>query len=213
MESNWQELSHIWNQEGWIAGVDEVGRGALFGPVVAAAVILPNSALSILVESKIKDSKQLSISRRHYLAQQIAQLAVEWKIGYATTAEIDRLNILQATLLAMKRAVLKLKSQPSLCLVDGNQFIRDLLIEQQTIIQGDRRSLNIAAASIMAKVWRDDLVVRLGKKYDMYDLHRNKGYGSRKHLLALQKYGPSPLHRQSFSPCQVRGDRKFKSQL
>lgn len=211
MESNWQELSHIWNQEGWIAGVDEVGRGALFGPVVAAAVILPNSALSILVESKIKDSKQLSVSRRHHLAQQIAQLAVEWKIGYATTAEIDRLNILQATLLAMKRAVLKLKSQPSLCLVDGNQFIRDLLIEQQPIIQGDRRSLNIAAASIMAKVWRDDLVVRLGKKYDMYDLHCNKGYGSRKHLLALQKYGPSPLHRQSFSPC--RGDRKFKSQL
>lgn len=192
MESNWQELSDHWNQEGWIAGVDEVGRGALFGPVVAAAVILPNSALSILVESKIKDSKQLSVSRRHYLAQQVAQLAVEWKIGYATTAEIDRLNILQATLLAMKRAVLKLKSQPSLCLVDGNQFIRDLLIEQQTIIQGDRRSLNIAAASIMAKVWRDDLVVRLGKKYDMYDLHRNKGYGSRKHLLALQKYGRLP---------------------
>ncbi|NLQ05317.1 ribonuclease HII [Cylindrospermopsis raciborskii] len=213
MESNWQELSHLWNQEGWIAGVDEVGRGALFGPVVAAAVILPNSALSILVESKIKDSKQLSVSRRHYLAQQIAQLAVEWKIGYATTAEIDRLNILQATLLAMKRAVLKLKSQPSLCLVDGNQFIRDLLIEQQPIIQGDRRSLNIAAASIMAKVWRDDLVVRLSKKYDMYDLHCNKGYGSRKHLLALQKYGPSPLHRQSFSPCQVREDMNFKSQL
>jgi len=204
MESNWQELSDHWNQEGWVAGVDEVGRGALFGPVVAAAVILPNSALSILVESKIKDSKQLSVSRRHYLAGQIAQLAVEWKIGYATTAEIDRLNILQATLLAMKRAVLKLKSQPSLCLVDGNQFIRDLLIEQQTIIQGDRRSLNIAAASIMAKVWRDDLVVRLGKKYDMYDLHHNKGYGSRKHLLALQKYGPYPLHRQSFSPSQVK---------
>jgi ribonuclease HII len=88
--------------------------------------------------------------------------------------------------------------------VDGNQFIRDLLIEQQTIIQGDRRSLNIAAASIMAKVWRDDLVMRLSKKYDMYDLHQNKGYGSQKHLLALQKHGASPLHRQSFSPCQAR---------
>lgn len=204
-ESFWWEFSTDLHIQGFVAGVDEVGRGALFGPVVAAAVILPPATWPQLISVKINDSKKLSSSRRTQLAQQIAGLALDWKIGYASTAEIDRLNILQATLLAMKRAVLKLKVQPELCLVDGNQMVRDLNIPQQTIVKGDGRSLNIAAASIMAKVWRDDLVLRLGYKYPMYDLHRNKGYGSQRHLLALEKYGPSPLHRLSFSPCQVQG--------
>lgn len=202
-ESSWLELSPMSPIPGLVAGVDEVGRGALFGPVVAAAVILPASALSELMAANIKDSKKLSSVRRTQLAQQISVLAIDWKIGFASTAEIDRINILQATLLAMKRAVQKLKVQPEICLVDGNQLVKDLLVPQQTIVKGDERSLTIAAASIMAKVWRDELVLRLASKYPMYDLARNKGYGSPKHLLALREYGPSPLHRKSFSPCQI----------
>jgi ribonuclease HII len=171
--------------------------------VVAAAVILPVDALSILMLDNIKDSKKLSSSRRTKLAQKIATLAVDWRIGYATTKEIDELNILQATLLAMKRAVLKLRVKPELFLIDGNQLVKNLPIPQETVVKGDERSLNIAAASIMAKVWRDDLLQRLALKYSLYDLEKNKGYGSPRHLLALQKYGPSSLHRRSFRPCQI----------
>lgn len=202
-EPSWLELSTLSGIQGLVAGVDEVGRGALFGPVVAAAVILPDHALAKLMAAEIKDSKQLSSQRRTQLAQQICALAIDWKIGFATNAEIDRMNILRATLLAMKRAVLKLKVQPALCLVDGNQSILDLLVPQQTIVKGDERSLAIASASIVAKVWRDDLIVRLAAKYPMYDLERNKGYGSQRHQMALRKYGPSPLHRKSFRPCQI----------
>lgn len=202
-ETSWLELSTLEGIPGFVAGVDEVGRGALFGPVVAAAVILPNHAWPELIADEIKDSKKLSSSRRTQLAQQIGALAIDWKIGFATNAEIDQINILQATLLAMKRAVHKLKVQPTLCLVDGNQSVKDLLVPQQTIVKGDERSLNIASASIVAKVWRDDLVMRLASKYPMYNLERNKGYGSQQHLLALQQYGPSPLHRKSFRPCQM----------
>jgi len=205
---SWLELSLFSLTEnslsqGIVAGVDEVGRGALFGPVVAAAVILPKDAFPQLMASKIKDCKKLSSFRRTQLAQEISALAIDWKIGFATTAEIDQLNILQATLLAMRRAVLKLKVQPTLCLIDGNQSVPELFTPQQTIIKGDEQSLNIAAASIMAKVWRDDLVSRLALKYPLYDLERNKGYGSPQHLLALQKYGTSRLHRLSFRPCQI----------
>ncbi len=205
IEQNWLEFSTYCNTtSGLIAGVDEVGRGALFGPVVAAAVILPDiNSLPQLFTTKIKDSKKLSEHRRTYLAKQIFDIAIDWKIGFATTAEIDSLNILQASLLAMKRAVLKLKVQPALCLIDGNQQIKNFSLEQQTIVKGDSLSLTIAAASIVAKVWRDELIIRLANKYPMYDLERNKGYGSQKHLLAIQNYGISPLHRQSFRPCQI----------
>jgi ribonuclease HII len=198
-KSHWLELSSF---SQLVVGLDEVGRGALFGPVVAAAVILPKDAFPLLMASKIKDSKRLSSFRRTQLAQQIAVLALDWKIGFASAAEIDQVNILQATLLAMRRAVLKLKVQPTtLCLIDGNQLIPGLSLPQKTIIKGDEQSLNIAAASIMAKVWRDDLVSRLALQYPLYDLERNKGYGSPQHLLAIQKYGTSPLHRLSFRPC------------
>ncbi|MBH8576183.1 ribonuclease HII [Nostocaceae cyanobacterium CENA369] len=202
-EFSWLELSAISIIPGLIAGVDEVGRGALFGPVVAAAVILPTCAFPELMAADIKDSKKLSSSRRTQLAQLISALAIDWRIGFASTAEIDRINILQATLLAMKRAVQKLKVQPAICLVDGNQLVKELLLPQKTIVKGDERSLNIAAASIVAKVWRDELVLRLAAKYPMYDIASNKGYSSQKHLLALRKYGPSPLHRKSFRPCQI----------
>ncbi|MBD2493261.1 ribonuclease HII [Nostoc sp. FACHB-280] len=204
-ELEWLEFSStLAGMSGLIAGIDEVGRGALFGPVVAAAVILPADAFTQLIAAGIKDSKKLSSSKRAKLAAQICALATDWRIGFAATAEIDQINILQATLLAMKRAVLKLKVQPVICLVDGNQPMKDLHIPQQTIVKGDERSLSIAAASIVAKVWRDELILRLAAKYPQYDLAKNKGYGSPKHLQALREYGASSLHRKSFSPCQIQ---------
>ncbi len=186
-----------------VCGVDEVGRGALFGSVVAAAVILPASALPELVEAKISDSKQLSAYRREELATKIRAIASAWSIGDASSTEIDQLNILQASLLAMQRAVLNLKVEPQLCLVDGIHPIKDLAIPQQTLIKGDEKSLAIACASIVAKVWRDNLIASLSFKYPMYDLAANKGYGTARHLQALKEYGASPLHRMSFRPCQV----------
>lgn len=197
------ELPAIAGEPRLVAGVDEVGRGALFGPVVAAAVILPVFALPQLALAGVKDSKQLSPVRRLKLSKEIQGLALDWRIGYATAQEIDQINILQASLLAMKRAVLKLKVQPDICLVDGRQPLPNLPLPQQTMIKGDERSLEIAAASVVAKVWRDDLVIRLAIKYPNYDLVTNKGYGTERHRLALQQYGPSRLHRMSFSPCRV----------
>lgn len=190
-------------EQNLVAGVDEVGRGALFGPVVAAAVILPNSALAFLEAAGVKDSKQLSFEQRLQLAAQIRLVALSCQIGIASVREIDRLNILQASLLAMRRAVLRLNPIPQLCLVDGNQRIPLLSIPQQTIVKGDQKCLAIAAASIIAKVWRDELVIRLATKYPPYDLAANKGYGTAKHRLAIQHHGPSRQHRISFSPCRV----------
>ncbi|HAA33079.1 MAG TPA: ribonuclease HII [Cyanobacteria bacterium UBA8553] len=202
-ELNLCELPDLSNSQRLVAGVDEVGRGALFGPVVAAAVILPASALPRLALAGVRDSKQLSALRRLRLAQDIQGLALDWRIGYATSVEIDQINILQASLLAMKRAVLKLKVQPDICLVDGKQSLPNLPIPQQTMVKGDERSLQIAAASVVAKVWRDELLTRLAAKYPNYDLVANKGYGTQRHLLGLQHHGASRLHRMSFSPCQV----------
>ncbi|MBW4519578.1 MAG: ribonuclease HII [Scytolyngbya sp. HA4215-MV1] len=185
-----------------VAGVDEVGRGALFGPVVAAAVILPDSALPHLTTAGVTDSKQLTHPQRLQLADQIYRQAIDCQIGLASAQEIDRLNILQASLLAMKRAILKLRVLPELCLIDGNRQIPTLSITQETVIKGDQKVLAIAAASIIAKVWRDALITRLSPDYAIYDLAVNKGYGTVKHRQALQTYGPSVLHRLSFSPCQ-----------
>lgn len=184
-----------------IAGVDEVGRGALFGPVVAAAVILPEQATEPLLDAGVADSKLLSAKYRSQLVPTIQQWAIAYQIGYASVREIDRLNILQASLLAMKRAVVRLGVPPDLCLIDGNQTIPTLTMRQQSIVKGDQVSLAIAAASILAKVWRDDLMQRLAVKYPQYGLERNKGYGTLQHRQALQRYGASPYHRRSFSPC------------
>lgn len=186
-----------------IAGVDEVGRGALFGPVVAAAVILPESAAAELTALGVTDSKLLSPGQRDRLVEQIRRLATDCQIGIASVREIDRLNILQASLLAMRRAIARLSPPPDLCLVDGNQRIPGLLIPQQTIIKGDQGCLAIAAASIIAKVWRDRLIVRLSARYPSYDLATNKGYGTAAHRLALQAHGRTPQHRRSFKPCQL----------
>lgn len=186
-----------------IAGVDEVGRGALFGPVVAAAVILSEDGIAQLTSAGVKDSKKLTPGVRSRLAIEIKAIAIDCKIGWATVKEIDRFNILQATLLAMKRAILRLNPEPELCLIDGNQKIPQLLIPQQTIIKGDSTSIVIAAASIVAKVWRDELITRLAEKYPEYDLKQNKGYGTAKHRQAIQEHGITSQHRQSFRCCQL----------
>lgn len=185
-----------------IAGIDEVGRGALFGPVVAAAIVLRISSLSQLQEIGVKDSKQVSAKKRQQLVKPIQTLAADWQIACATVAEIDRLNILQASLLAMNRAVTNLKVSPVICLVDGKFPIPNLAIEQKTIVQGDKHSPIIAAASILAKVWRDELMVNLAKKYPQYQLASNKGYPTQPHRSALKRYGLTPEHRTSFRSCQ-----------
>lgn len=187
-----------------IAGVDEVGRGCLFGPVVAAAVILSDEAVTELAAAGIRDSKKLTAIGRKRFAAQIRAIAIDCQIGKASVAEIDRINIFQASLLAMKRSVLKLKVQPSLCLVDGKWPIPDLTVPQQSVVKGDEKFVAIAAASIIAKVWRDELILRLAAKYPEYGLEANKGYGTARHLIALQTYGPSRWHRLSFRPCLKR---------
>ncbi len=185
-----------------VAGVDEVGRGCLFGPVVAAAVILSPTAAEALLKAGVKDSKQLRGAAREILYETIRTHAVDCRIGMASAQEIDRINILQASLLAMRRAIARLSPQPDLCLIDGNRPIPNFAISQQTIIKGDQTEVAIAAASIIAKVWRDRLLVRLDRRYPGYHLASNKGYGSRVHQEALQTLGCSPQHRLSFSPCQ-----------
>lgn len=188
---------------GLVAGVDEVGRGALFGPVVAAAVILPEEQLEPLAGMGVTDSKKLTACQRQELALEIRAVAIACRIGIASVQEIDRLNILQATFLAMRRAVMRLSPPPDFCLIDGNHCIPQLALPQQAIVKGDQKSLAIAAASIVAKVWRDALITRLAVKYPGYDLASNKGYGTNKHRLALEQQGASRQHRRSFSPCVV----------
>lgn len=185
-----------------IAGVDEVGRGALFGPVVAAAVILPAAAIAPLTAAGVTDSKQLAPAKRQQLALQIRQLAPV-AVGLASVHEIDRINILQASLLAMRRAVRLLSPQPKLCLIDGNQRVPKLPMAQETVIKGDQSVLAIAAASIIAKVWRDTLIVRLERRYPGYDLAANKGYGSARHRAGIARLGICRQHRKSFRSCQV----------
>ncbi|MGB3311602.1 MAG: ribonuclease HII [Nodosilinea sp.] len=184
-----------------VAGVDEVGRGCLFGPVVAAAVVLLPSACKQLQSLGVTDSKRLSPARRESLVVPIQTLATDYALGLATIYDIERLNILYASLLAMNRALCRLSVSPDLCLVDGNQLIPNLGLPQQTVVQGDHLHTEIAAASILAKVWRDRLIARLDRRYPGYHLARNKGYGSAAHRLALQTLGPTPQHRRSFKGC------------
>lgn len=187
-------------------GIDEVGRGALFGPVVAAAVIIPKQAIAPLTAAGVTDSKKLSPARRQQLANQIRQSAT-CQVGMASVYEIDRINILQASLLAMHRAILRLHPAPKLCLIDGNQKIPGLEIAQRTVVKGDQHELAIAAASIIAKVWRDSLIIRLDKRYPGYDLASNKGYGSAKHRAGITTLGICRQHRRSFRTCQVADEK------
>jgi len=186
-----------------IAGVDEVGRGSLFGPVFAAVVVLPLENIPDLVQLGVKDSKKLSVLGRQKMFQALLSCGCTYRLGYATAKEIDQLNILQASLLAGARAIKKLKEEPVCCLVDGQFPLPSLSIPQYTLVKGDTRSPLIAAASIIAKVFRDDLIIRFAKKYPQYGLSSHKGYPTAMHRQALQKYGASPQHRFSFAPVKA----------
>ncbi|MGB3570773.1 MAG: ribonuclease HII [Phormidesmis sp.] len=191
------------NKQLIIAGVDEVGRGALFGPVVAAAVVVPmGSVAAALTAVGVTDSKKLSARKRQALAIQIRQMA-DCGVGLVSAYEIDRINILQASLLAMRRAVTQLPVAPQRCMVDGNQPIPQLSMAQETVVKGDQKVLAIAAASIIAKVWRDELIIRLDRHYPGYDLTSNKGYGSARHRQGIARQGICRQHRRSFKSCQV----------
>ncbi|BBM70811.1 ribonuclease HII [Rhodothermus marinus] len=178
----------------WVAGVDEVGRGCLAGPVVAAAVILPPHVQL----DGVRDSKQLRPEVREKLAERIRAQALAIGIGMCTPEEIDRLNILNAALEAMRRAVANLELTPDYLLIDGNRCFSDPPCPAETIVKGDRRSLLIAAASIIAKTTRDALMQQLHEEFPVYGWDRNVGYPTRTHYEALARYGPSPYHRRSF---------------
>ena len=188
------ELAHAAACGGLVAGIDEAGRGPLAGPVVAAAVVLDPSRLP----DGIHDSKTLSRARREALLEAILD-AAHVGIGEAGPEEIDRINILQATFLAMRRAVEALPVSPAVALVDGNRAPR-LPIPCQTVVKGDARCLSIAAASIVAKVTRDRIMDRLAREHPGYGWERNAGYGTAEHLEALRQIGPTPHHRRSFAP-------------
>ena len=177
-----------------VAGVDEVGRGPWAGDVVAAAVILTDPP-----PEGVTDSKMLTPERREALAERIRDEAVSWALGRATVAEIDELNILRASLLAMRRAVEALPIQPSLVLVDGNRLPR-WPYEARAIVKGDLTEPSIGAASILAKVQRDSEMLALHEHYPAYGFDRHKGYPTKAHLAALETAGISPVHRRSFGP-------------
>lgn len=176
-----------------ICGVDEAGRGPLAGPVCAAAVILPEH----LEIPGLNDSKKLSDKRRRELLPIIEEQAIAYGIAFASEQEIDEINILQATFLAMRRALEELAVQPDLVLVDGNRA-PNVELPVETVIHGDGLSANIAAASVLAKVTRDDLMVKLAGEYPQYGFEIHKGYGTKAHYQALETYGPCAIHRQSF---------------
>ena len=176
-----------------ICGVDEAGRGPLAGAVCAAAVILPKG----LVIPGLNDSKKLSDKRRRELFPIIQQEAVSFGIAFASQEEIDEINILQATFLAMRRAMEQLNPQPEFALIDGNRET-DFGVPCKTVIKGDSLSANIAAASVLAKVTRDNWMMEAAEKYPGYGFEIHKGYGTKAHYAALEKLGPCPIHRRSF---------------
>ncbi len=176
-----------------ICGVDEAGRGPLAGPVCAAAVILPPHVRI----PGLNDSKKLSDKRRRELFPVIQDQALAYGIAFASEQEIDEINILQATFLAMKRAMEQLSLRPELALIDGNRET-DFGIPVKTVVKGDSLSASIAAASILAKVTRDDLMIRMAERYPEYGFEIHKGYGTRAHYAALERFGPCPIHRMTF---------------
>ena len=190
-----EQRSLNWDTVGLVAGVDEAGRGPLAGPVVAAAVILDD----LKPIAGLNDSKKLTEKRREKLYDEILAKALCCSIAEASVQEIDTLNILQATLLAMRRAVEGLRLKPAKVLVDGNR-LPVLDVRAEAIVQGDALVPAISAASILAKVHRDRLCAQLHAQYPQYGFDRHKGYGTAEHLQALAEHGPSPWHRSSFAP-------------
>lgn len=192
---NWLEYEIEAKSKGYkaVCGVDEAGRGPLAGPVCAAAVILPENTII----DGVNDSKKLSEKKREALFDVIKSSARTYCIAYATVEEIESMNILNATMLAMKRAVEGLDVKADYAMIDGNR-LPDLNIDSEFIIKGDAKSMSIAAASILAKVSRDRLLREYAKEYPEYQFDKHKGYGTKAHIEALKKYGPCPYHRMSF---------------
>lgn len=194
-------MTELWNYENrcWkagyetVCGVDEAGRGPLAGPVCAAAVILPRG----LDIPGLNDSKKLTAKRREALYDIITEQALAYGIAFASEQEIDEINILQATFLAMERAMAQLAPPPELALIDGNRS-KDFGLPVRTIVKGDSLSASIAAASILAKVTRDRLMEQYDEQYPQYGFAVHKGYGTKRHYAALREYGPCPIHRQTF---------------
>lgn len=176
------------------AGCDEAGRGCLAGSVYAAAVILPRDFENEL----LNDSKQLTEKQRYALREVIEREALAWAVGIVTAQEIDEMNILNASFLAMHRAVDQLKIRPEHLLIDGNRFKAYADIPHTTVVKGDGKYLSIAAASVLAKTYRDDYMNALHQEFPVYDWDQNKGYPTKKHRLAIEKQGPSPYHRMTF---------------
>ena len=184
------------------AGCDEAGRGCLAGSVYAAAVILPPDYQNEL----LNDSKQLTEKKRYQLREMIEKDAIAWAVGIVTPDEIDKINILNASILAMHRALDQLKVRPEAIIVDGNRFKKYQDLPHTTIVKGDGKYLSIAAASILAKTYRDDYMNELAKEYPQYDWLSNKGYPTKKHREAIKQYGITPYHRKSYN---LLGDRQL----
>ena len=189
-------LLPIYNTDGLCeAGCDEAGRGCLAGSVYAAAVILPPD----YTNEQLNDSKQLTARKRYALREEIEKDAVAFAVGIVTPDEIDKINILNASILAMHRALDGLTLRPEFVIVDGNRFKPYANLPHQTIVKGDGKYLSIAAASVLAKTYRDDYMLSIAKEYPMYDWHSNKGYPTAKHRAAIRQYGTTPYHRLSFN--------------
>ena len=184
-----------------ICGIDEAGRGPLAGPVYAAAVILP---LDLEIDG-LNDSKKLTEKKREALFDIICEKAISYSIGIATEEELDEINILNATFLAMRRAVEGLSVKPDYALIDGNQHPK-LSIPDETVVKGDGKSMSIAAASILAKVSRDRFMLQIAEKYPEYCFEKHKGYGTKLHYEMIEKYGVAPVHRRSFLK-KILGDK------
>jgi ribonuclease HII len=192
---NWLEFEQEAINKGYhrVCGVDEAGRGPLAGPVCAAAVVLPENTI---IEG-VDDSKKLSEKKREALFGVIKAEAVSYSIAYASVEEIESMNILNATMLAMKRAVEGLDVKADYAMIDGNR-LPDLCIDSEFIIKGDAKSMSIACASILAKVSRDRLLYKYAEEYPMYGFDKHKGYGTKAHTAAIKEFGPCPYHRMSF---------------
>ena len=195
MELDLWEIERELHAEGVgpICGVDEAGRGPLAGPVCAAAVILPPETEL----PGLNDSKKLSEKKREQLFPEIQQIALAWSVAFASVEEIEERNILGATMLAMNRAIAGLSLTPDLALIDGNRN-KEIEVPSRCVVHGDARCASIAAASILAKVSRDHLMLELAREYPQYGFEQHKGYGTRAHYAALREYGPCPAHRPSF---------------
>lgn len=199
---NLWEIEDSFHDKGFqvICGVDEAGRGPLAGPVCAAAVILPRD----LNLPGLNDSKKLSDKKRRILYDQIRREALAYGIAFATQEEIDEINILQATYLAMERAIAQFSKKPDLALIDGNRA-KNFGLPVETIVKGDAKCASIAAASILAKVTRDDYMIEVSKTYPDYGFEIHKGYGTKVHYQALDQHGLCPLHRRTFLKNYVKG--------